>query len=326
MNMRAAGFNRFGGPEVLEVMLFEKPEPGVGEVRVRVITAGVQPADCAVRRGWTPPGAELRLPAIPGNEFAGIVDRIGAGVTHFRAGDEVIGFRLLNAYAEYVTVSELQLVGKPKGMPWEEAGGFSASGQTAHTALEELRIAPGETLLINGAAGAVGTAAVQIAQAQGVKVIGTASPGNHAYLTSLGAIPVPYGEGMADHIRALFPEGVDAMLDAAGGDGLVIGTGLVHNRNRVGTIVAFDEAEVLGIIGIRSKRSAERLAALVKLYEAHKLRIHVRSVYPLDRAADAHREVELGHGRGKVVIRIGDVDEWLLRKNTAAADTPTPSR
>lgn len=218
----------------------------------------------------------------------------------------MLGFRLQYTYAEYVVVPADQLVRKPPAMPWEAAGGLSGAGQTALTALEELAVGPGDTLLINGAAGGVGTVAVQAARAKGAAVIGTASPANHAYLRSLGAVPVTYGEGLAERVRALAPDGVDAALDAGGADGLLAAVELVADRNRIATTVAFELTEELGVRWIRSRRSAERLAELVELYTRGQLNIHVRSTFPLSRAAEAHREMETGHGRGKIVLVIED--------------------
>ncbi|UUZ87213.1 zinc-binding dehydrogenase [Paenibacillus sp. P26] len=153
-------------------------------------------------------------------------------------------------------------------------------------------------------AGGVGTFAVQLAKASGATVIGTASERNHDYLRSLGAIPVAYGEGLADRVRALSPNGVDAVLDAAGGDALRVSLELAPNPQRIGTIVAFELAEQLGVRTIRSQRSASRLAELTRLYEQGKLRIQIARTFSLEQAADAHREVETGHVRGKVVLRV----------------------
>ncbi|MGG4032116.1 NADP-dependent oxidoreductase [Paenibacillus cisolokensis] len=302
--MKAAAITAFGPADALRVMEFDAPEVRAGEVRVRVKAAGVQPADTAARGGWTPPGAEIRFPLILGNEFAGIVDQVGDGVDDFAVGDEVLGFRTLGCYAEYVTVSADQIVRKPPGMAWEAAGALSASGQTAHTALQALGVGPGDTVLIHAAAGGVGSMAVQLARAWGASVIGTASEANHDYIRLLGAIPVRYGEGLADRVRALAPDGVSAALDAAGGDAVDASLALVADRSRIGTIVAYDRAEALGIQWLRSQRTAARLAELIAMHERGSLKVHIRSVYPLHRAADAHRDVESGHGRGKVVLTI----------------------
>lgn len=302
--MKAAVFSSFGPPEVLQLTVLDTPQAGPGEVRVRVKAAGVQPADCAVRSGWTPPGAKVELPQIPGNEFAGVIDQVGEGVADFSIGSEVLGFRMLGCYAEYIVVSANQIVPKPQDMPWEAAGVMSASGQTAHTALEELGVSKGDTVLIHAAAGGVGTAAVQLARELGATVIGTASERNHDYLRSLGAIPVTYGDGLVERVRALAPNGIDAAFDAAGGDALHASVDLVKDKNRIGTIVAFDLVEQLGVRWIRSKRSASRLADLVDLFSQGKLDIHIRKTFPLSQAAEAHREIENGHGRGKVVLMI----------------------
>ncbi len=303
--MKAAAFSAFGPPEVLRLTELEVPQAGLGEVRVRVKTAGVLPFDCRVRGGWTPPGLTLRFPEIPGNEFAGTIDQLGEGVEGFSVGDEVLGFTTLKCYAEYMTVSADQVVLKPEDMPWEVAGGFSGNGQGAHLALKALGVGEGDTVLIHGAAGGLGTFAVQLAKAWGAKtVIGTASESNHEYLRSLGAIPVCYGAGLADRVRAIAPAGVDAALDAAGPEALRASVELVKDKSRIRTMVSFELAAELGIPPVSGTRTAGRLAELVRLYAQGQLRIHIRRAYPLRQAADAHREVESGHGRGKVVLKI----------------------
>ncbi|MBB6731350.1 NADP-dependent oxidoreductase [Cohnella zeiphila] len=308
--MKAIGFNSFGSPDVLTWMEFETPQAGPGEVRVRVKAAGVQPADCAVRSGWRLPGMTVELPHITGNEFAGVVDQVGEGVNAFAVGAEVLGFRFQRCYAEYVIAPADQIVTKPRGMSWAVAGGLSASGQTALTALDELRIGRGDTVLINGAAGGVGTVAVQLAAYRGATVIGTAGEANREYLRELGAIPVAYGEGLAERVRAFAPGGVSAAFDAAGAGALRAMAELVDDKERIGTIVDYKLAEELGVRAIRGTRSAAKLAELTKLYAAGELRIHIRHTLPLEAAAEAHREIETGHGRGKIVLTVGpDQDE-----------------
>ena len=302
--MRAAAFEQPGGPDVLRLTEVATPHAGPGRVRVRVRAAGVQPYDCAVRAGWTPAGAPPGFPRIPGNEFAGVVDEVGDGVTGVRAGAEVLGYGMLNAYAEYIVVPADQITAKPAGMPWEVAGGFSAGAQTAHIALGELQVGPGDTLLIHGAAGSVGSVAVQLAVGRGATVIGTARRANHAYLRELGAIPVEYGEGLAGRVRAAAPYGIDCALDGAGGDALAVSLAMVADRRRILTLVEHDRAGELGIRVTRPLRSAARLAELADRYARGELRIHVRAAYPLERAADAHRDVGTGHGRGKVVVTV----------------------
>ncbi|GAA1885522.1 NADP-dependent oxidoreductase [Actinomadura bangladeshensis] len=301
--MRVAGFTEPGGPDVLKVLELPVPEAGPGEVRVRVAAAGVQPYDLAIREGWSPPGTPEGFPRVPGNEFAGVVDEVGAGVTTVRLGDEVLGFCRLTAYAEYVVVPADAVTAKPASMPWDVAGGFPAAVMTPHIALEEMAVGQGDTLLVHAAAGGVGTVAVQLARIAGATVIGTAREANHDYLRSLGATPVAYGDGLEERVRSLAPDGVDAALDGAGGHALDVSLDLVKDRSRIFTLVDHARAAGLGVRTVPpTKRSVHRVAEAARFYDEGRLRIHVRASFPLDRAADAHREVATGHGRGKVVL------------------------
>lgn len=300
--MKAAAFATPGGPEVLQVMEIETPHAGPGEVRVRVKAAGVQPYDAAVRAGWVPQGVTGELPRVPGNEFAGVVDQVGQGVTGFAEGDEVLGFSLLNSYAEYIVVGADQVAHKPAGVPWEVAGGLTAGVQTAELALDTIGVREGETLLVHGASGSVGTAAVQIARRRGARVIGTGREENHDYLRSLGAIPVVYGEGLADRVRALGQ--VDAALDGAGGHALEVSLELVKDPARIVTLVEHGRAAELGVKLVQAGRTAERLGRYAALIAEGAFTFPVRRAYPLDQAAEAHREIETGHGRGKLVILV----------------------
>ncbi|MER7514098.1 NADP-dependent oxidoreductase [Streptomyces lavendulae] len=303
--MRAAALTEFGAPEVLRETTVKDVEAGPGEVRVRVRAAGVLPFDVRVRGGWTPPFIKREFPLVLGNEFAGTIDRTGEGVSGFEVGDEVLGYGVLGGYAEYVVVPADQIVRKPAGMPWEVAAGFSGNGQGAHMALSTVGVQPGDTVLVNAAAGGFGTFAVQLALAWGAgRVIGTASERNHDHLRALGAIPVTYGEGLAERVRAIAPEGVDAAVDAAGPEALRASVEVAKDRSRVTTMIADEVAQELGLPPVAGARSAERLAELVELYVRGKVNIHIREAYPLARAADAHRDVESGHGRGKVVLTV----------------------
>ncbi|WP_127941331.1 NADP-dependent oxidoreductase [Nonomuraea polychroma] len=303
--MRAAAFAVPGGPEVLKVMELPAPQAGPGQVRVRVRAAGVQPFDAAVRAGWLPPYmSEVGFPRIPGNEFAGVVDQVGEGVTGVSAGDEVLGFSRLFSYAEYIVVDGTDVAHKPAGVPWEVAGGLTSGVQTAELALDGLGVKEGETLLVHGAAGSVGTAAVQIARMRGATVIGTAREVNHDYLRELGAVPVVYGDGLADRVRALAPGGIDAALDGAGGHALDVSLELVPDRGRIVTLVEHGKAAELGVKLVQGERTAERLGRYAALYAEGRFSFPVRRAYRLEEAADAHREIETGHGQGKIVLTI----------------------
>ncbi|WP_433078602.1 NADP-dependent oxidoreductase [Dactylosporangium sp. CA-052675] len=299
--MRAAAFAEPGPPDVLRLHDLPEPQAGPGEVRVRVRFAGVQPFDAGLRRGWVPPYAPVTLPQIPGNEFAGVVDQ---GTDAVPVGSEVLGFSVFNAYAEWIVVPEDQVTPKPAGVPWEVAGGFTAGWQTARLALSAIGVGPGDTVLINAAAGATGTAGVQLARIMGATVIGTASEANQDYVRSLGAMAVVYGPGLPDRVRALAPQGVTAAVDGAGGEALETSLALVADRKRIITLVAHDRIEELGLGRIQGRRSSEALAELIDLYASGRTQWHVRRVYPLAEAADAHREIETGHGRGKIVLAI----------------------
>lgn len=300
--MRAVAFEAYGPAEVLRPVELPVPEPGPGEVRVRVRAAGVMPFDIGLREGVIrPPGAVF--PIVPGNEFAGTVGAVGSGVTGFGPGDLVLGFSLLGSYAEYVVVPQENLVTKPDEMEWAVAGGFSGNAQGAHMALSAMRVDPGDTVLINAAAGGLGTLAVQLARAWGATtVIGTASEPNHEHLRSLGAIPVTYGEGLEERVRAIAPDGVDAALDGAGAEALRASAAVTRDPARVITMVDAEEARRLGLPELTGTRTASRLAEMTRLYAKGALRVHLRAQYALERAADAQREVERGHGRGKVVL------------------------
>ena len=170
--------------------------------------------------------------------------------------------------------------------------------------MQKLNIRKGETVLIHAAAGGVGTIAVQLARAWGATVIGTASPYNHDYLRSLGAIPVTYGEGFVERVRKLAPNGVDAAFDAAGEEALRASVELVTDRKRIGTIASFELSEKLGTVTIYSDRNVSRLFELIRLYEQGLLRVFISKSYPLHQAAEAHRAIETRHVRGKIVLLI----------------------
>lgn len=300
--MRVAYINTPGEPDVLQVREVPTPAPGRGQVRIRVRAAGVQPFDLAVREGWRPPYASGEPVRVPGNEFSGVIDDVGDAVNGWTRGMEVLGFNLLGCYAEYVVVGGDQIVSKPASMSWEVAGGLTAGAQTAEMAWEEVDPRAGEVVLIHGAAGNVGGFAVQLARLRGARVIGTARPEHHDYLRDLGAEPVDYRTDLIDAVRSLAPQGVDVVLDCAGRGSLAATVELAKDLSRTRTLYEHEEGPKVGVATLSGARSAERLTRLAALYADRSLSSLIRSVYPLDRAADAHRELATGHGRGKIVI------------------------
>lgn len=299
---RAVVFDAYGGPEVLRVAEVPAPRPGPGQIRIRVRAAGVNPIDAKVRGGRLDGRFPVAFPQGLGNEFAGVVDQLGAGVTGLPLGAEVFGFTSMAAYADHVLVGVDQVTAKPADLPWATAAALSAVGQTAYHALRILALSQGETLLVHAAAGGVGTVAVQLAVQLGAQVIGTASAANHDYLRSLGVTPVGYGPGLAERVRAIAPGGVDAAFDCVGGDAVPVSLELVADRRRIGTVADETAADRYGVHRIRYQRSAETLAELARLHGAGGLALPIARTFALEAAAEAHREIETGHVRGKLVL------------------------
>jgi len=305
---RAVVFVEYGDPEVLQVVDIPPPRPAPGQVRVRVRASGIEPFDSLIRSGLVREQISAVFPQKMGGDFAGVVDEVGDGVTTVETGDKVAGWTFLAAHAEHVVVPAGQVVPKPPSVPWTAAGALSASGQTAATVLTKLGVGKDDTVLIHGAAGGVGSFAVQIAKARGAAtVIGTASEQNHDYLRSLGAIPVSYGEGLAERVRAVAPLGVDTALDAAGSpEALPVSLELVADKRRIGTI-AWQAQAAAGELGVRrlfTEPRAAQLGELLDLCSAGTLRVEVQQTYLLDEAAEAHRVIQAGHVRGKLAFTI----------------------
>ncbi|MER7865265.1 NADP-dependent oxidoreductase [Amycolatopsis japonica] len=300
---RSIVFTEYGDSGVLRVLERELPEPGPGQVRVAVRAASVNPIDWKIRSGQMAEVFPTEFPAIPGGDIAGVVDAVGEGVSEFATGDEVLGSGA-GGYAEYVLAKPASLVRKPESLSWELAAALPAVVNTAYRALNLLDLQEGETLLIDGAAGGVGTVAVQLAVARGLTVVGTASEGNHEYLRSLGAVPVQYGEGLSERVRDVAPQGVDASFDASGRGSLGTLVELTGGPKRVITIAAPDAADhgVRFTSGTPAEQVPGSLAEGAALAAEGKLDLPIARVYPLAEAAAAQDESEAGHVRGKLVL------------------------
>ena len=305
--MKAIVLDAFGGPEVLHVAEVEAPTPGPKNVRIRVRTAGVNPFDYKVRAGYMRPNLPPKLPAIPGNEAAGVVEEVGAEVSGITVGDEVFGWTRGGGYCEQALLTTFAI--KPAELSDADAVALLVPGETAERVLRALDVKAGETVLIHGAAGAVGTMAVQLAVARGAKVIGTAGADNQEYLASLGATPTRYGEGLVERVRALAPEGVDAVFDVAGRGALEDSIELRGGTTeRIVTIADQANAQKLGIAasgGGASVASRELLEDFVGRVVRGELKVFIGATYPLEQAAEAQRASESGHGRGKIVLTVG---------------------
>lgn len=304
--MKAVLFRRFGGPEVLEVADLPEPHPGPGQVRIAVRAAGVNPLDWKKRRGLM--GGDL--PQALGQEAAGVVDELGEGVTDAAVGDRVYGHAARSAgQAELAVLASYAPIPAPLG--FTEAAGLPTAVETATRTLDLLGVDGGTTLLVNGASGGVGSAAVQLAVARGARVIGTASAANHEYLRSLGAEPVGYGEGLVDRVRSLAPKGVDAALDVAGSGVLPELIDLAGGAGHVVTIADYAGAREHGVrfSSGGDDRALHALDAVGELITSGRFSLPVARTFPLAEVAEAHRLSEQGHVRGKLVLLVDPAAE-----------------
>lgn len=309
----------YGSPEVLEVVEVPTPRAAVDGVVVEVRAAGVNPIDWKLYSGAfhtvddehrDAAGAAAALPAV-GLECAGVVSEVGASVTGIRVGDEVIVYPVTAAYADHVSAPATSIIPKAAGLGWAEAGGLMLTGTTAAHALHAAGVGAGDTVLIHGGAGGVGLMAVQLAAAGGATVVTTASARNHDLLRELGAVPVAYGPGLTDRVRAATPGGVAAALDLVGTDeAFDTSLELVADRSRIASIAGTDRRAQAGIkllgygpgqdAGTEVRRAAR--SGLAEAAGAGRLRVVVDSTFPLTEAAKAHEIGLVGHGAGKLVL------------------------
>ncbi|MFE5701036.1 NADP-dependent oxidoreductase [Rhodococcus koreensis] len=310
--MRRVVARAYGGPEVLALVDAEPAGPAPGEVVIEVRAIGVNPIDYKLYSGAF--GADPAvLPMRLGSEAAGVVAEVGDAATGPRGpiavGDEVIAYPLSEAYADRLVVSGDSVVPKPASLPWNEAAGLLAVGATAVDTLDTANVGTGDLLLVHGAAGGVGSFVVQLARARGATIIGTARPGNHDYVRSLGATPVSYGDGLSDRIRVLAPDGVDAVIDTAGSDEAVdVSVDLVRDRSRLVTTVPGTRAgeagfRIVGALGPEGMELRKRFrAALVDLAGNGDVRVRVARTYALSEAARAHADLRKPHAAGKFIL------------------------
>ncbi|MEU4052044.1 NADP-dependent oxidoreductase [Streptomyces olivaceus] len=295
--MRKVSFAEFGGPDVLRLVDAEEPHPGPGQIRVAVRAAGVNPVDWRIREGQVLGAHPVELPAGVGLDAAGVVDEKGAGVEGVEIGDRVFG-EGSDTYAEFAVLGAWARM--PEGLTFEEAAGYPSVVETALRVLREVGVRPGQTLLVSGASGGVGSAVLQIARERGIKVIGTAGAANQDYLRDLGALATTYGEGWVERVRRLGP--VDAALDLAGSGVIRELVGLTGDRDRVLTIADLGAPG----LGVRFSGVAgsvpDALAEAADLISRGRLHIPVEQTYPLADAAAAHADSRTGHARGRRVI------------------------
>ena len=303
--MKAVRFGEYGGIGVLRVDEVPRPAPQSGQVLVRVKAAGINPGEAKIREGLLHSQFPATFPSGEGSDLAGIVEQAGPGVTGFAAGDEVIGWvDTRSSHAEYAVVEAASLVRKPASVPWEVAGALPVAGFTAWATVRAVGASAGDTLVVSGAAGGVGSIAAQLGKRAGATVIGLAGPANHDWLREHGVVPVAYGDGVADRIRAVAPK-ADAFIDTYGGDYVELALEqLGVPPERVDTITRFDAVEKYGIKaeGNAVGASAATLEALAGLVAAGDLDVPVAATYPLAQVREAYTELEKGHTRGKIVL------------------------
>jgi NADPH:quinone reductase-like Zn-dependent oxidoreductase len=301
--MRAIQFESFGGPEVLAVVEAAEPHASAGQIRVAVKAVGINPVDWKFRQGMM--GGDL--PRGTGLEVAGVVDELGDGVSDVSIGDAVFGsVEGGNGAAEFALLAHYAPI--PPSLDFAAAAGLTVAVETAARTLDLVDVGEGQTVLVNGAAGAVGITTVQLARERGAKVIGTASAANHDYLRSFGAEPTTYGEGLVERVRALAPDGVDRAIDDAGGGALPALVELTGDPEHVVTIADYQGSQETGVAmtgGPDSKRAWYALREIGELIEAGRFSLPVAQTAPLEQIAEAHRLSEGGHVRGKLVLLVG---------------------
>jgi NADPH:quinone reductase-like Zn-dependent oxidoreductase len=310
---KAIVFSEYGGPEVLRLDEVGLAAPGPRQVRLAVRAAGVNPVDWKHRRGkgYAEAGAPLTGPRRLGADVAGVVDAVGEDVTEFAVGDEVFGRAADGAYAEYARCDVEDLVAKPPELPWRTAAALAISVETALRILGEVGLtaqsAPGKTVLVHGASGGVGAIAAQLAALWGARVVGTAGPAHHELVRSFGAEPVEYGEGWPDRVKALAPEGIDAVLDAPGKGVLAGSVALTGDPAKVVTIAdprAAEHGVAYSRGMVRRLGMHEVFGQVLPLLTTGRLRVVIGAEFPLHEAAAAHRLSESGHPGGRIVLLV----------------------
>jgi NADPH:quinone reductase-like Zn-dependent oxidoreductase len=302
--VKAVRFDEYGGVDVLKVVEVPRPEPGAGQVLVQVKAAGINPGEAKIRAGLLHARWPATFPSGEGSDLAGIVAETGPGVTRAAVGDEVIGWTDNRAsQAEYVLVEDQHLTPKPAEVPWEVAGALFVAGATAYAAVRAVSLTEGDTLVVAGAAGGVGSLAVQLARRAGATVIGLASQAHHEWLAAHGVIQVAYGDGVADRIRQAAGK-VDAFIDTFGAGYVELALELGVEPSRVDTIADFAAVGRYGVKGDASMAgaSASVLAELAGLIAAGQLELPIAATFPLDRVQDAYRRLAEGHLLGKIVL------------------------
>ncbi|MER7008575.1 NADP-dependent oxidoreductase [Dactylosporangium sp. NPDC000555] len=301
--MKAVRFDEYGGIDVLHVADVPVPEPGQGRVLVEVKAASINPGEAKIRNGSLRAIWPTTFPSGEGTDLAGTVTKIGPGVEGIAPGDEVIGFTDERAsHAEYVVVPAENLTAKPANVSWEVGGSLGVAGSTAYATVRAVAVRPGDTVAVTGAAGGVGSMAVQLARRAGAEVIGIAGPDNRGWLTEHAVTPVAYGAGLAGKLRET---PIDAFIDTHGDGYVQMAVELGVAPERIDTIIDFPAVEEYGVKaeGGSTAMNAAVLAELAALASSGDLDVPIAAVFPLDDVHAAFEQLEQGHTRGKIVLR-----------------------
>jgi len=302
---RAVRFEKYGDVDVLRVADVDRPAPGANQVLVRVKAAGINPGEAAIREGAMAAQWPTTFPSGQGSDLAGVIEEVGDAVKNFKVGDEIIGFTNNRAsQADLVVVDADHLVRRPAHVSWEQAGALFVAGTTAYAAVRAVSLRAGDTVIVSGAAGGVGSIAVQLAKMAGAKVMGLAGAENHAWLADHGVIPIAYGDGVADRITAVAGNKIDAFIDTFGGGYVDLALQLGVAPDRIDTIIDFAAAAKHGVKteGNGAAASAEVLGKLADLIETGRLEIPIAKVYPLAAVREAYRDLAHRHTHGKIVL------------------------
>ena len=304
---RAVRFDRYGDVDVLNVVDVERPVPGPGEVLVRVKAAGINPGEASIRKGLLHERWPATFPSGEGTDLAGVIEELGPGVEGLDVDEPVIGWTDQRAsHAELVVVPADQLTRKPAGVSWEAAGALFVAGTTAYATVRAVRASSGDTVVVSGVAGGVGSLAAQLVVVAGATAIGLAGETNHQWLLEHGVIPVAYGDGVADRIREVSERKVDALIDTFGSGYVALAVDeLGVAPDRVDTIIDWEAGQKYGVKmeGTAAAASAGVVAELAQLIDEGRLEVPIAKVYPLEDVRDAFRELEQRHTRGKIVLR-----------------------
>jgi NADPH:quinone reductase-like Zn-dependent oxidoreductase len=303
---RAVKFDRYGGIDVLHVVEVDRPVPGPSQVLVRLKAAGINPGEAAIREGAMASRFPATFPSGEGSDLAGVIEEVGSGVKTLAVGDEVIGFTDNRAsHAELVVVEADHLVPRPAHVSWEQAGALFVAGTTAYAAVRAVSLTAGDTVVVSGAAGGVGSIAVQLGRNAGARVLGLASAANHAWLSDHGVIPIAHGDGVAERIRAATGNRVDAFIDTFGGGYVELALELGVAPERIDTIIDFAAAAKHAGVkteGNSAAANAGVLAELAGLIDAGRLEIPIAKVYRLADVREAYQDLARRHTRGKIVL------------------------